>query len=349
MGCSRKRQCTERRHNHQQRAIEDGLEQVSKHMTVEEDKWTSCHSLFLDFREMHKAVTVTAAAARIKQLSLDGSLSSLRCLHIIGRDRVPLTKGSLEGVFVGLLAKHALVLTLHVKIVSMPLEMPKLQHLIVNLSTGRKDGVQTHEALFLAVTGLTGLHTICVQSLSTAINRKTDLTACVHLRCVALQGVTLQGGVSLPAGCLLRVIHRPEHGDTIKHAVGDVVTGIDMHHDTCWTHRLLSTYAVDLLKLTRLRLTMNQQYKRKASEPMMIFYPTIMPALKVLELNVQSNVRVRLLPGLALESLVIIAAGGLAWWPTLCEAPMTTLKQIYLESGTPFMPSYKKHLEESYA
>ena len=183
------------------------------------ERWTGCHSLFLNLqhlRHLHGIVMVTAIAAKIEQLCLNGCLSSLRCLHIISRRQVPLTKTSAEGVFMGLLAKHASVLTLDVKTVSMPLDLPKLQHLILDLDVASEyHWERTHEALFPAFSTLAGLKTLSVQSSSTMISGKTDLTACVHLQCVALQGVELKGGVALPAGCSLHVLHKTQHGDQI--------------------------------------------------------------------------------------------------------------------------------------
>ncbi len=322
------------------------------------DRWSGCHSLFLNLRHMPDAVKATAVAARIEQLSLDGSMSSLQCLHIIGRGQMPLTKGSIEGLFVRLLAKHASVLTLDVRTLSIPLILPKLQHLILDLDAASEyDWLRTHETLFPAFSNLAGLRTLFVQSSSTTIKGVTDLTACAHLRCVALQGVELKAGVALPVGCLLHVLHRHQHhaGTTFSKrmmsAFGNVVTGVTMKHSFWWSHMFLtSTSAPCMRKLRRLQLIVNDQCTNlgEGSSPLFYFSSSILPALKVLELDVQCNLEV-CLNGLALESFVVIAAGALKLNFLRCELPMTALKQMYLRSGAAFLPGFKNKLEELYA
>ena len=311
-------------------------------------RWSGCHSLFLSLRCMLKAVKVIAAAAQIKQLSLDGCLSSLHCLHIVGRDQVPLTKGNAEGVFLKLLAKHASVLTLDIKSVSVPLDLPTLQNLIINLAgmCGRKEQKQTCEALFPAVSRLMGLHTLYVQSSGTIISRKTDLTASKHLRCVALQGVELKGGVALPTECLLHVLHVPQHGENIVSAISNMVTGVNMHHSFWWEHGWLLRSTLNMRKLERLQLTVDDRCK-DGIYPSLTFSGDHLPALKVLELDAQSSVKVWLVDGLALELLVIIAAGALVIDRLLCP-PMTTLKQLFLRSGAALAPNYKECKEDVY-
>ena len=315
------------------------------------DRWSGCHSLFLQLRHMPEAVKVTSSAAQIEQLVLDGSFSSLQCLHIIGRSRVPLTNGSAEAVFMSHLAQHASVLTLDVKTVSMPLDLPNLQHLILNVSrsAGWEDGDQTHEVLFPAVCRLTGLQTLYVQSSGTTIIGKVDLTACLHLQCVALQGVGLGGGVVLPADCLLHVLHRPQHDEKPMCAFGNVVTGLTMHHSAWRTHGALLSVALNTRKLRRLQLTL---YEQCMKPPMGTHWPftfsgSEMPALKVLELDVQCNVDLWLTSGLALDSLVVITVGALELRTLDCDASKITLKQMFLKSGVTFGQKYKEELETS--
>ena len=316
------------------------------------DRWNGCHFLFLNLRHMPKTVKATAAAAQVEQLTLDGSLSSLHCLHIIGRDQVPLTKGSAEGMFMGLLAKNASVLTLAVKTVSMPLDLPKLQHLILDLDAANEDyWVRTHEALFPAFSNLAGLRTLFVQSSSTTINSATDLTACAHLRCTALQGVDLRGGVALPVDCLLHVLHRPQHGQHMMAAFTNVVTGLTMKHRSWWSHVfLMDTSAPCMRKLRRLQLTVDEQCINLGEDthPLFRICGSNLPALKVLQLDVQCDLKVCLIGGLALESLVIISAGALELGLLLHEGPKNTVKQMYLRSGATFLPSYKYKLEQLY-
>ncbi len=315
------------------------------------DRWKGCHSLFLNLRHMPEAVKVTAAAARIKQLSLDGSLSSLQCLHIICGSRVPLTKSCAEAMFMGLLAKHVSVLTLDVKTMSMPLDLPKLRHLILNLSSsaGGKDGEQTHEALFPATSRLTCLQTLYVQSPSTTIIRKMDLTACPHLRCVALQGIELKGGVALPARCLLHVIPGPQHDKEFMSAFGNEVTGVSVHHSVQWVLNVLYRFELNMRKLRRLQLTLYEPCKEPLEGPQwpFTFSGSTMPALKVLELDARCNLDVWLFGGLALETLVVIAEGTLELRTLDCGAATTTLKQMFLKSGAPFGQNYKVELQDS--
>lgn len=81
--------------------------------------------------------------------------------------------------------------------------------------------------------------------------------------------------------------------------------------------------------------------------PRFYFSGSNLPALKVLELDAQQDVDLYILDGLALESLVLIATGALEMHTTLCDAPMTTLKHMYLKSGATLAQKYKKKLEAS--
>ena len=90
-------------------------------------RWPACHSLCLNLRQLDEGVEVTQAQK--EQVSMASSaLPLLRCVHVIGRDEMPLIMSSIEGMLVGLLARHASVITLQVKSIAMQLDLPNLQH-----------------------------------------------------------------------------------------------------------------------------------------------------------------------------------------------------------------------------
>ena len=81
------------------------------------ERWPTCHSLWLNLWQLHEAGDVNPAQVeQIRQAA--STLPLLQCLHIIGRPEVSLTQSSIEGVLTSLLAKHAAVLTLQVKIIT---------------------------------------------------------------------------------------------------------------------------------------------------------------------------------------------------------------------------------------
>lgn len=90
------------------------------------DRWGASHSIYFDLWQLHEAAGVTSA--QLEQMRVASrALPLLHCLHVVGRPNVPLTESSVEGVLVSLLARHAAVLTLQVKSISMPLSLPNLQ------------------------------------------------------------------------------------------------------------------------------------------------------------------------------------------------------------------------------
>ena len=84
-------------------------------------KWLVCYSLYLNLWQLENAVKPYAAQIeKLKKAS--EALPLLRCRHLIGKDQVTLMDSSFEGVLVRLLARHAMVLTLQVKTIKMPLD-----------------------------------------------------------------------------------------------------------------------------------------------------------------------------------------------------------------------------------
>ncbi len=208
-------------------------------------RWPTCRSFLLNLRNLHEGVKVTRS--EIEQFKEAASaVPLLGCLHIIGRRSVPLTATSLEGVLMSCLAKHVSVLTLHVKSVMMSLNMPGLRHLVLRGSILSQAGSeQTYKALFLAIGGLKGLETLFVQYHDLTIKRAVDLTACVHLQHVAVQGVRFAGFLALPAACVVHTAGEPKFvGDRFRPMLREMVTDLSM----CRTHSFtLYLYAEDWL------------------------------------------------------------------------------------------------------
>ena len=171
-------------------------------------RWSTCHSLWLNLWQLHKAAEVTPAQVKHIQQAAS-TLPMLQCLHIIGRPEVPLTQSSVEGVLLSLLVRHAAVLTLRVMRVLMPLDFPTLQHLVLDVDSGAiylsrgKGCVEVESKLFPAISMLKGLKTLYVQSSESFCTQGADLTGCVRLTHVALQRIELIHKLALPAGCLL--------------------------------------------------------------------------------------------------------------------------------------------------
>ena len=114
------------------------------------NEWRACHSLCLNLWRLGKSISLyTSQSGRLNMASR--KLPLLRCLHLVGRNQVTLTESSIEGMFVRLLTRHALVLTLQVHAIRMPLEsLPNLQHLVLKLGaipTWHGDR-RTHESVF---------------------------------------------------------------------------------------------------------------------------------------------------------------------------------------------------------
>ena len=287
----------------------------------------------------------------------------LHCLHIIGRCDVPLTATSVEAVLVSLPAKHASVLTLHAKTVTMALDMPTLRHLVLRGTSSREVGnEQIYKELFPALSGLKGLKTLCVHYHDLTINSAVDLTACVHLQHVAVHGVCFADSLALPPACSLHATGEPTFvGDSFRPMVREMVRHLHMGTtDTfikyLYAHRSnwLPKHAPIMRDLTHLRLTlkMPEYYLAHRVEGALQFVFTQRSSLEVLELDVDCSLAVQLRAGseLTLRSLVLIAAGYLRVdGQVLGEPPMTTLKHLYLQSGAAFLPETIGVLQNAYA
>ena len=312
------------------------------------DRWPAGHSLFLNLQSLRVAVQVTPAQADRIHLAAN-NLPLLRCLHIIGRDTVPLTRSSVESVLVDCLARNALVLTIQTRTVKMPLTFPNLQHLMLGLTRPLYGSCSSHEEVFPALRTLKGLKTLFVQSCCTftiLIKGATDLTSCMHLQHLTVQGVKFSGMLSLPAGCCLHSIVSCEKQGCYLYAVpglnrNDTLETTEWGHD--WPELF---YPPGFYELKKLRLTMskdscNQENEKEKQQ--LTIEAFRLPALEVLELNLQNNRSVWIDPALSLTSLVVIAGGTLHLnIQEVCGIPVTTLKQMYVQAGNDFWPNYEK-------
>ena len=318
-------------------------------------RWPACHSLYLNLSCMdggwqYNSVDLTALAV-FKIILPNHAAPLLFCLHLIGRRHVSLTEDSIEGLLVRQLARHVSVLTLQVRRVSMPLHLPTLQHLVLELFHTYDFDASDYEALIPAVSMLKSLKTLFVRSGSfTSITGPTDLTGCPDLHCVALQGVQCWGLLALPPGCLLHGTSQFAHTREIAPAVAPLLTGLTLHHsslkpyDMRWWHPsgLLMDPHV-MCKLKRLRLTLHafdlddELVEEKVLR--VVFGPEETPGLEVLDLDVHLSLAIFIDPALALKRLVLITAGTLQLdFRTAYQAPMLTLKLMYLHSGSVFVP-----------
>ena len=131
-------------------------------------------------------------------------MPKLHYLHIIGRHHLSIIESSMEGRLISLLAWHAVVLTLQVKALITPLELPNLQHLLLGLDQpGTSRWEDNLIVPFLAVTILRSLRTLYVHCRRVLSSKAITLTDCVHLQYVGLQGAAFEGLPILPAGCAL--------------------------------------------------------------------------------------------------------------------------------------------------
>ena len=353
------------------------------------EKWVDCHSLFFNMRQLHKAGRLTSY--QIKRMT-DASLSlpDLHCLHIIGRDQQPLTSGgrSIESKLVELLAKHVQVLTLQVTKLAMPLDMPSLQHLLLDLDTVPYYDMCSiawwyHDTLLPALSHLKRLKTLYVQSMrkgvyvcdnSSNVGPARGLRDCVHLQHVVLQGVRFAENISVPAGCSVQVICMPSHVIGFTGRCSPMLTGLILRHSSSfrpdprpyWSYsELLPDHEFCGLKSLRLALRKDQlSEKCRERESLQLNFPSSGVPLEVLELDVECDLAVFIDPKHTLKLLVVIASGSLTFHESLlelepcsplwqcsrlCEPPITTVKHMYLRSGKSFSKKYMAALEASHA
>ena len=186
------------------------------------DRWPSCHSLCVNLSQLEAASLapdqMITFMREIDQASK--SLPMLQCLDIIDKH----TESTISfDVLMGLLAKHASVLTLQAKAIGSYLYLPALQHLVLDLNPNY--GKYPHQSLgqrnqYLDVSELKSLKTLYLQAPRSSHDSTGllvtqdgpsgayvfDLTGSPHLEHVAVQGVLFQGKLALPAGCHMHAI-----------------------------------------------------------------------------------------------------------------------------------------------
>lgn len=311
------------------------------------ERWPECQSLCLNLWQLQEAAPLTSEQSEVLCRAAK-SLPFLRCLHIIGRHQVPLTEDSLEGVLMSFLAKHVSVLTLHVTAVVMPLDMPLLKHLVLELGTitGTKyhlDEEVVHESLSQVLSDLKGLKTLCLKAERGLILEALDLRGCVHLRHVAVQGIRFEeDSLDLPAECRLQIITEALDCYWYQQGVASKVTELimcRMSHKIMYgwlSYDWVFRYVSAMGNLKQLRINLNKIDIKEAYNPgvkgeiRVIIPPGTMPALEVLELGLHCSFAVKIPPEVKLKTLVLMAAGSLRLHGlNLGNSPSTTLKNLY--------------------
>ena len=315
-------------------------------------KWPTCHSLCINLGQLHEAMEISQSQRDIIK-EAGSTMASLHCLHLIGRKPVRFTESSIEGVLVSLLAKHAVVLTMQVETVIMPLELPNLQHLALDVQrTTRYWREDLHWALFGAIKVLRGLKTLYIQSRAALIQKPVDLTDCGHLRCMTVQGVNFMGSLALPDGCFLHANSHCWEPSVSNRRIWEVtaesaclLTGLTLRETestwqaASWTRNWLRDGALCMRNLKRLRVILGY-----SGDFQMVFGPWLMPSLEVLELDAQSDMVLSMFPGLALKRLALITTGSLRFDEENLQQEQSAapkLTELYLQSSAPFS---QKHM-----
>ena len=334
------------------------------------DRWHGCHSLYLNLSGLHMR-NPTAAHRKGILLAMLAShnVPLLRCLHIMGTHGAYLTESSIEGLLMRQLARHASVVTLELRVVTMPLDLPALQHLVLYLSTCYGDAAPTYQVLFPAARMLKSLKTLCVQSSfkTTWIRGPTDLACCPHLEHVVVQGVCFEGLLTLPAGCHFHLTSGFARVYEVSAAVAHLVNGLSLSHlagplkpynPGWWQPSSLLKDAPCMCNLRRLCLTLDrddlddERWSDHGREQILrlAFGPEKTPGSEELEIDVYHDLAVFIDPRLAMKSVVLVSHMTLHLDELIsCKAPITTLEKIYLRSSTTFLPLYEQLLKASHA
>ena len=297
------------------------------------DRWHDCQSLFLDMRQVKEAVEVFPV--KVEQMGLAGSkMPDLHCMHVIGGGGWYPRGANIEGVLINLLAKRALVLTVqvHIAVLPMPLQLPlglslpNLQHLVLGLHPPY-DIYRFYDGLSKAISNLTGLKTIYIQSLKATSNLLADPDKCVDLKdCKTLQRLVVQGvilsrAIALPAGCLLQAISKTVPIKEVTSEVESCVTGVllrqsspsELGQQNWWYDNSLLRGLPRMQRLRQLRISLDKGVlKKRCSAPseLRLNFDRL-PCLEVLELDVQGDLAIYVSPQNGLKVLVVIASGAL--------------------------------------
>ena len=98
------------------------------------DMWPTCHTLCLDLWRLHEAMKATPA--QVHRINLEGTaLPLLQCLRVTGRDQVPDAESNALGMLRSILVRSAPILTTHFWLAEVPLELPALRHIVLDIGT----------------------------------------------------------------------------------------------------------------------------------------------------------------------------------------------------------------------
>ena len=339
------------------------------------DRWPTCHSLCLNLAKVaNKRDIPSSQLAQIALILMAGhNMPLLHCLHLIGRPGAPLMQNSIEGMVISCLAKHLSVLTIEIRKVLTPLNLPKLQHLVLQLTSENMYG-ENRETLIPAACVLKGLKTLYVTTDMSIlfITGPTDLTACTQLQVVAVQDVHFKGLLALPAGCQLHVNYTARHLKELTPAVSHLVNGLTLrHYDRLmkpfsianWYPKHFLTGELKMSNLTQVRIVLDDfsDDDNDGKKFEVAFGPERTPSLEVLELNVHWDLAVFVDPALALKSLVLITTKILYLDELMLrQAPPKSIEQVYLQSRKAPWPQHgswgsgslarviRKHVRQGY-
>ena len=164
-----------------------------------------------------------------------------------------------------------------------------------------------------------------------------------------MQGVGLEGMLILPAGCCLHAVGGPrflneKRSGSLRNLATELcLRGTLFRKFYSWPFETVP----GMRNLTRLRVDVHKE-DFDGTEEHLIFNPVRTPNLEVLELNVSCNMRLYIDQSLALQSLVVFAAGALRLYQLQdCGPPASffCLKCMYLHSGVRLEPDYKNFLK----
>ena len=217
------------------------------------DKWPTCHTLYLNLWRMLEVVEATPAQIR-KISQANTALPLLQYVHIIGRDEEPFTDSDSEddadNLLMSILANRAPDLTGRVKVIETPLDLPSLQHLVLDLgTTWGRELRYTLMRFFPMLSMLEGVKAPKLESLfvslpAITVSGPTDLTTFENLRRVATQRVRFEGLLALPAGCCFHALSMPQYVREVTKTMAHLVSGIALNRMQRWnlkTNRFWNT------------------------------------------------------------------------------------------------------------
>ena len=200
------------------------------------------------------------------------------------------------------------------------------------------------------------------------------------MQCVVVQGFILHRAVALPTGCLFEALSKPPNSDQgfeVTREISNCVTGLVLRQESargseCYHHRWCDEIFLGnipkMQNLKQLRIVLGKGYlmeRLNASSELRLNFDQL-PCLAVLELDVEGHLAVYIHPGNNLDVLVVIASGALhvsdSWLAPhldhryglssccsneLCQLPIATSKQMYLQLGMAYAHNKKAALADA--